>query len=421
MEMYLEQGMVIDSGRVTSRMLNALLHREDKADQIKLRTMTDRVEQQGINYMTNQEEWADEVLRAHGFDPTTALPLANTVIDTAVLSPSGPFVDRWGNQVAEAEYREHVTEVISYFNENRDVTEQIPEDLSKVRMMETDPKSVVKVSLDGVFVKRQKDTRSPQDQITPESAYITDQNDGPIDYSRPPESKGRPKVETAVGHIEVDEKKYVLIGKNMFAVTKMVLAFLLEHDLLKNRTLVFFTDGGKDIKKCVDDLFAFCPHYVVLDWFHLLKHSLETLSMGLKGGKTNRDMQYEVRRRLFRILWVGNVEGAINYLEHLNPDWVKNKELVEYLKKKEPSIACYALRRKMGLQISSNRVEKANDLVVASRQKSKGMSWSREGSWALACVKAMYLNREEDNWHRKNVLKRELYPEYGKVFSVEAA
>ena len=47
---------------------------------------------------------------------------------------------------------------------------------------------------------------------------------------------------------------------------------------------------------------------------------------------------------------------------------------MEYLERKSEHIACYAFRRKMGLRISSNRVEKANDLLVAKRQKDDGMS-----------------------------------------------
>jgi hypothetical protein len=39
-------------------------------------------------------------------------------------------------------------------------------------------------------------------------------------------------------------------------------------------------------------------------------------------------------------------------------------------------IPVYAVRRQLGLRNSSNRGEKANDLLVAARQKHNGMSWS---------------------------------------------
>ena len=67
------------------------------------------------------------------------------------------------------------------------------------------------------------------------------------------------------------------------------------------------------------------------------------------------------------ILWVGNVAGAIEYLTELPSDYVKSEEnrrkLIRYLQNKESVIACCAVRRRLGLRISSNAVEKANDLT----------------------------------------------------------
>ena len=61
-------------------------------------------------------------------------------------------------------------------------------------------------------------------------------------------------------------------------------------------------------------------------------------------------------------------------------------------------MTCYALRHELGLRISSNRVEKANDLVVATRQEHNGMSWSRKGSGALAIITAAIINGEMEGW-----------------------
>ena len=43
-------------------------------------------------------------------------------------------------------------------------------------------------------------------------------------------------------------------------------------------------------------------------------------------------------------------------------------------------------------------IEKANDRVVAARQKKKGMSWSNLGSNALAVISAVSINGELSNW-----------------------
>ena len=62
------------------------------------------------------------------------------------------------------------------------------------------------------------------------------------------------------------------------------------------------------------------------------------------------------------------------------------------------NVTCYALRRELNLRISSNRVEKANDIVVATRQKHNGMSWSKSGSGALAIITAARINGELEKW-----------------------
>jgi hypothetical protein len=109
--------------------------------------------------------------------------------------------------------------------------------------------------------------------------------------------------------------------------------------------------------------------------------------------------------RKFRILWTGRYQNAINYLDSLKKSQVRNlkkiEELKDYIRRKSPNLTCYALRRELNLRISSNRVEKANDLVVAMRQKHNGMSWSRKGSSALAIITAAMTNGELGKWITK--------------------
>lgn len=42
--------------------------------------------------------------------------------------------------------------------------------------------------------------------------------------------------------------------------------------------------------------------------------------------------------------------------------------------------------------------ETANDIVVATRQKHNGMSWSKAGSGALAIITVARINGELENW-----------------------
>ena len=115
--------------------------------------------------------------------------------------------------------------------------------------------------------------------------------------------------------------------------------------------------------------------------------------MSVRGGKEKRN---EILQKLLRILWAGNVDNAIAYLNSLPDSAIqtqnKIRDLCAYFEKNRICIPCYALRSMFHLKNSSNRVEKANDLTVAKRQKHHGMSWSNSGSGAIAQIQVHFLN-----------------------------
>ena len=119
-----------------------------------------------------------------------------------------------------------------------------------------------------------------------------------------------------------------------------------------------------------------------------------------------------VLEELMPLLWHGLVDQAIDYLSHLATDQIKNdderKHLINYLEKNRGMIPVYAVRRELDLRNSSNRGEKANDLLVAARQKHHGMSWSKSGSVALASVTALKKNQTYKMWFRKRELEFKL-------------
>ncbi|MCD6561265.1 MAG: hypothetical protein J7L16_05855, partial [Deltaproteobacteria bacterium] len=45
--------------------------------------------------------------------------------------------------------------------------------------------------------------------------------------------------------------------------------------------------------------------------------------------------------------------------------------------------------------------QKMNDLQVFNRQKNNGMSWSKEGSVALASINATERNKKSEKWFEK--------------------
>ena len=393
----IETGCIENSDRVACSTINTLLHREGEQQTLKLRTMADLCDRHGKEVEAYQQNWTDEILARTGFDAESGLLMADAVLPESILRPKAKEPDA------------RIAEIVKEINEKREELDKIPNNSSKPFDVECPDDSIVEISLDGVLAKRQREHRE-KDRLHREDASAQES-----------QSKKRPSVETSVAHIQVNGKRYILTAGDMRSLCTHVLAFLFSTGLIENRQLLFFSDGAAEIKTCVDEIFAFCQHYIVLDWFHLRKHCYEILSMTLKSGKANRNMQRQVRRQLLRILWTGNVQGAISYLSNLPTAYIKSEdkrqELIRYLERKEPVVACYAVRKRLGLRISSNPVEKANDLTVARRQKHKGMSWSRHGSRHLASLSALYLNQEADLWHKSGFLSFHMLP----VFSSHSA
>jgi hypothetical protein len=119
-----------------------------------------------------------------------------------------------------------------------------------------------------------------------------------------------------------------------------------------------------------------------------------------------------VLEKLRPLLWHGLVDQAITYLQNLPASQIKNDQershLMAYLAKNRLMIPTYAVRRELGLRNSSNRGEKANDRLVAARQKHNGMSWSQSGSIALASVTALKQNQEYKKWFQEGQLEFKL-------------
>jgi len=237
------------------------------------------------------------------------------------------------------------------------------------------PDTTVNVSIDDVIPKRQAGSR-------PDS----------------PEKGKRKYVTNTVIHIQQEENTYIVNEGSVAKAVKLLLGFLLHNVLLANNQLVFFVDGAQSLFDTVKKVFTFVSFKFILDWYHLVKKLEQRLSSGMKG----RTLRNEVLEKVKLLLWRGGVTAAIEYLKSIPPEQIKDQEhidkLIDYLLRNETYIPCYALRKELGLRNSSNRGEKSNDLIVSQRQKCSGMSWSREGSHALASVSATIKNGELANW-----------------------
>ena len=179
----------------------------------------------------------------------------------------------------------------------------------------------------------------------------------------------------------------------------LLMAFLLQNDLIRNHDIVFFTDGAKCIQDGIKKYFSGHKYLLILDFYHLIKHCEQGLSMAISKPAIRNQV---LCGNLSGMLWNGKTDEAIKYLSELPDSAVKNKaqlqDVIDYLERKKEGITTLSIRRWLGMKIGSRDVEKDNDMIVASRQKHNGMSWNREGSSNLSALTAMTRNGQMNSF-----------------------
>jgi hypothetical protein len=164
----------------------------------------------------------------------------------------------------------------------------------------------------------------------------------------------------------------------------------LSHTPERNLPIVAITDGARSIRLSLQFVFGMLV-CIILDWYHLQLKIKNLMSMIAP----NKDLKTIYIKDLNALLWRGKADEAIDYL--LKIPAVKNQEkyeeLIGYIQKHKTEIIDYEKRKKAGKTIGSGRCEKANDTIVAHRQKKKGMAWSKTGSKALAIIKTFQLQK----------------------------
>lgn len=172
-----------------------------------------------------------------------------------------------------------------------------------------------------------------------------------------------------------------------------------------HRSLLLIADGAGWIRDFFTQMLGRVPNkQMILDWYHLHKKCYDLTSMICKG----RQAKAELLLQLHRHLWRGQVDAAIDLLQAYRPQ-AKNDsaldKLINYLRERQAYIPNYSQRRRDRAYIGNGHAEKANDLIVARRQKNQGMHWSLESSDALAALKTLMLNGGWDlYWCQRQVL-----------------
>lgn len=244
------------------------------------------------------------------------------------------------------------------------------------------------VAIDDVCNKAQKTDRSTSIRQPQASPY---RKDGKKAYAK------RRFLFHTVAKIIAAPGKYTLTAPRITLLWPALMALLLYNQRL-NTQWIFLVDGQRMLHEYLTHHLRWRPIRLLLDWYHLRKKIHMQIYMALLKTQQRDQIMFQLEQ----LLWYGLVPQAIQLIDQISVDLIKDQEQLDvlraYFERHIALIPNYALRKKLGLILSSNRVEKENDYLVSNRQKHQGMSWTRDGSDALAVITAIQRNQELDGW-----------------------
>ena len=232
---------------------------------------------------------SEAVLKEAGFDP-----------ETGVFT--GESAQEYSEESSAFEDENTVLSAIEKWNASQTETDR---KLSFVQVPKFETyKDSVYISIDDIGVRKQKKHRNPEYQ------------------------KSRVYVQNTVAVIDTQKGMHILTNVGQRRTACNILAHLIENQMLSHKHLIFLTDGAKDIRRNIEEIFSFRRYTIILDWYHLKKRCQEYLSMSIKGGKEKRNVILQV---LLQSLWNGNVDGAISYLRSLSDTILRTPNRIEDL------------------------------------------------------------------------------------------
>ena len=313
-----------------------------EADMLKERTLWDRIDAEGIRAIKAVDNAAEKALHKYHYEQAG---------DLVKLAKQDPAYGRGSPQNPDMEQK--IRTAIAQLNSIPDRPEWAMLDAGEIRIESKD--SSVCIAIDDIGVKKQKDKRQ------------------------------KPEAEKQ-GNKDDPEWCHRTAAK-------------LTDALIRNHDIVFFTDGAKCIQDNIKKYFCGHEYLLILDFYHLIKHCEQGLSMAISKPAIRNQVLYG---NLSGMLWNGKTDQAVKYLSELPDSAVKNKaqlqDVIDYIERKKEGITTLSIRRWLGMKIGSRDVEKDNDMIVASRQKHNGMSWNREGSSNLSALTAMIRNGQMNSF-----------------------
>lgn len=373
------------SYRGAAEISNGLLRRNE-ADAFSYRTLQDTICREGKLIEEKTRETADQALETQGFDPVTGHLRAGVTLPGTLTNPQIPDGEK-------EKVIEKMKEALEKYNGTTEIAEEQIKWENVVEHVESMPEHTVVLCVDDVGVHHQKESRRIPEEKPEGSDSPTWKKDA---------RSGKTTAETTVVYLRAKEGVYRFAAETVLRAVLTALGYLLYWGMLNDRELLIFSDGARNIKNVIEDVFSFRPYTLDLDWYHLRKHCYEVFTMALTGGAANKKRNETIRYHFEKRLFAGNIEEALEYLEGLDPDIIKNQKKIEeikgYIGRKREGIYVYAMRKQLGLINSSNQGEKSNDLVVAQRCKHNGMSWTYGGLNGMRNIKLLILNQEMD-WY----------------------
>ena len=360
-------------------------------DMLKERTLWYRIDAEGIKAIKAVDRTAEKALHKYHYEQAG---------DLMKLAKQDPAYGMGSPQNPNREQR--IRTAVSQLNSMPGRPDWAKIDAGKIRLEA--PESSVCIAIDDIGVKKQKDKRQKKEagklrnKDNPEWCHRTA---GKITEARlNRKAPGKKYVETTNVHIVTGSRHYVITtAQGLEHAFMLLMAFLLGNDLIRNHDIVFFTDGAKCIQNCIEKHFRGHDYLLILDFYHLIKHCEQGLSMAISKPAIRNEVLYG---NLSGMLWNGKTDQAIKYLSELPESAIKNKTqlegVVDYLERKKVGITELSVRRWFGMKIGSRDVEKDNDIIVANRQKHNGMSWNREGSSNLSALTAMTRNGQMNSF-----------------------
>ena len=362
------------SYRSAARNFNADTFRSDADDgAISHTTLQYLVEHEGNDIHNSFVAESARVLAASGCDVSTGAPVRSEDARGAASVRAKTQEDK------PVEVSGEVLKVVEKLNVNKDGSPK--QDAFKVK----DPSLIldaqrsasmkddlVYIAHDGVLTHKQREERCERGRHSPR--------------------EGRKWVETTSTAIVYGGEACRFPARSQ-SEAGMLTSAVIHANGLQDKRLEFFSDGAKCIRQNVDAVWGDRVAGYYLDCLHLKKKIDERISSGCKG---SLDDKKAMRSKLFSIIFAGNVDDFIQEVRNIPKKIVKNQasldNLVQYVESRRDIIPCYALRKALGLKISSNESELSNRVLVTQRCKNAAMSWSNDGCLGLAAVTASIRN-----------------------------